>query len=427
MGNITDAAGGAVGLLMDGPEPEWKDEDDKLKISDDEDDGAEVQGAGLLVDESKLNTAASVIDLLMGTEEAAAETAESGVSAEIGMRFQMGSLYYAVQSVAEYVVCIQIEELKSTGFPMEVLLESNQFEHVQVLQEEDYQNALSAYTAPKEAEPPKKEEEVAIDLKEGDRFKMGGVEYAIESMGDVTKCKQCGQNGEFPAVIYLARNQLRFVVKIEADKKAANLNTAKSRIAMFENPQGAEDKKPEKRKPKVNKLKKNALNAKFGGIKINPMALKPGSPGKHRILSKEKDGTLNTSVKVEQATIQRGKRKRKRKKVHVAAVSQAEQEIENLVAPQLFLDKKAAAKERAERERAEKKRFKEVKAAEKKESGKKASSGGGGSAGKTAKSQKAGGGGSGGNYSKAAREEPDPDDDPDDRAPANSGGCCLVM
>ena len=35
-GNITDAAGGAVGLLMDGPEPEWKDQDDALKLSDDE-------------------------------------------------------------------------------------------------------------------------------------------------------------------------------------------------------------------------------------------------------------------------------------------------------------------------------------------------------------------------------------------------------
>merc|ERR1719410_494716 len=34
--NVTDAAGGTVGLLMNGPEEEWKEQDDKLKLSDDE-------------------------------------------------------------------------------------------------------------------------------------------------------------------------------------------------------------------------------------------------------------------------------------------------------------------------------------------------------------------------------------------------------
>merc|ERR1711971_24313 len=35
---IDNAAGGAVGLLMGGPEPEWVEQDDKLKLSDAEED-----------------------------------------------------------------------------------------------------------------------------------------------------------------------------------------------------------------------------------------------------------------------------------------------------------------------------------------------------------------------------------------------------
>merc|ERR1719356_989966 len=130
-------------------------------------------------------------------------------------------------------------------------------------------------------------------------------------------------------------------------------------ISLFEKPAGSEEeKKPEKKRPKVNKLKKNALNAKFAHVKINPMAMKPGAAAKHKVLNKEKDGIIDTAAKVEQAVIQRGKRKRKRKPVHIAAVSQAEQEVENLVAPSLFLDEKAVAKEKKEREKEERKRLK---------------------------------------------------------------------
>merc|ERR1711994_1203136 len=89
--------------------------------------------------------------------------------------------------------------------------------------------------------------------------------------------------------------------------------------------------------------------------------------------------------------------------------TETEQEIEKLVAPRLFLDEEAVAKEKAEQEKAEKAKMKAEKAQKK---------------GKTAKA--ATGGKSGKNYEKTSREEPDPDED-DDRQPANSGGCCLVM
>lgn len=121
--------------------------------------------------------------------------------------------------------------------------------------------------------------------------------------------------------------------------------------------------------------------------------------------------------------------------VHVPAVSQAEQEIAEMVAPQMFLDEESAAKQRADYENEEKRRLMAIGGTgNANESGKAK----GDSKGKTtskgkaaatngqgpAKSKSAA---SGGNYSKAAAEEPDPDDDPDDRTPANSGGCCIVM
>lgn len=109
------------------------------------------------------------------------------------------------------------------------------------------------------------------------------------TMGDVTECKQTGQNDEFPDTIYLAKNQLIFVEKVEAEDRRRTVSDTKSKIALFEKPKQESKPPVKKNKPKVNKLKKNALNAKFAHVKINPMALKPGSPGKHKIVSKEKD------------------------------------------------------------------------------------------------------------------------------------------
>merc|ERR1719203_733853 len=172
---VTDAAGGAVGLLMSGPEPEWVEADDTLRISDDE---QEVDGT-LLVDEAKLTGATSVIDLLMGTDE------PDDVDVKVGTRFQMGSLFYAVDSVSEYVVCVQIEALRAAGFPTQVLLEPSQFAHVRVMSDEDYDAAVAAYK-PTENEDKKEKSEQVEDkesgLTEGDRFNMGGVHFVIETM-----------------------------------------------------------------------------------------------------------------------------------------------------------------------------------------------------------------------------------------------------
>merc|ERR1712047_205409 len=49
-------------------EEEWKEQDDRLKLSDDEAGTPEPQEATLLVNESKLTSGASVIDLLMGSD-----------------------------------------------------------------------------------------------------------------------------------------------------------------------------------------------------------------------------------------------------------------------------------------------------------------------------------------------------------------------
>merc|ERR1711941_220163 len=111
------------------------------------------------------------------------------------------------------------------------------------------------------------------------------------------------------------------------------------------------------------------------------MAMKPGGGGGHKIVTREKDGSIDQTAKLQQSTIQRGKRTRKRKKIHVEAVSQADFEIEQLmqesVAPQLFLDKEAMERERLEKEEAEKQRLIAAKGTESKakSNGKNASKG----------------------------------------------------
>merc|ERR1712130_424874 len=70
-GNVTDPTT-AVGLLMEGPEPEWKDEDDKLKLSDDEEtsveedvDASSLSAAAAALRAMQLRTGQSVVDMLM--------------------------------------------------------------------------------------------------------------------------------------------------------------------------------------------------------------------------------------------------------------------------------------------------------------------------------------------------------------------------
>merc|ERR1712129_329059 len=96
-------------------------------------------------------------------------------------------------------------------------------------------------------------------------------------------------------------------------------------------------------------LKKKALNAKFAHMNINPRALKPGAAGKTKILGREKDGSLDATAKVEQATITKGKRKRRKRKPVVVEEVMAKEE--KVVAPQLFYDEKAAAKTKAKKEK----------------------------------------------------------------------------
>merc|ERR1712244_185837 len=112
-----------------------------------------------------------------------------------------------------------------------------------------------------------------------------------------------------------------------------------NKIAMFEKQQKEKDEKAKKPVKKVNKMKVGKLNSKFGGLNINPAAMKPGG-GRATISNKHNDdGSIDHQPKVEQATISKGKRrKRKKKSVALESVNKEEEEKEKLIAPPMFYD-----------------------------------------------------------------------------------------
>merc|ERR1711870_190262 len=72
------------------------------------------------------------------------------------------------------------------AFPAVVYLTLNQLDYVQ------FTNDAKEDGAKEEA------------FKVGDQLIMGGVEYVIERMGDIVECKQPGDGGDFPKVVFLA-------------------------------------------------------------------------------------------------------------------------------------------------------------------------------------------------------------------------------
>merc|ERR1719334_3050417 len=105
-----------------------------------------------------------------------------------GDRFSFGGdggVEYSIQSIGDIVECRQhARDGKSTAFPAVVYLTLNQLDYVQFTKKEE-------------------------GFKVGDHLVMGGVEYVIERMGDIVECKQPGDGGDFPKVVFLAVNQLQ--------------------------------------------------------------------------------------------------------------------------------------------------------------------------------------------------------------------------
>merc|ERR1712130_230404 len=249
------------------------------------------------------------------------KVASDELTIEIGMKFKMGNVFFSVMSTDKYVKCHQIDDLKQDGFPNEIILEHNQMKYVTTVSDNDYKSALDAYIAISDKENKQKQEiKAIIDLK----FKMGDIMYTIEAIGDYLKCKQCGDEKEFPQIVYLQKNQLNFVQVIEPssiqlpDKKVKKSKDEKvksptaNKIAMFEKKENEKEVKPNKPIKKVNKMKVGKLNSKFAHMNINMNGMKPGSAAKIN-KSHSEDGSIDNKPKVEQAIIKTKRRKRKKK------------------------------------------------------------------------------------------------------------------
>ena len=81
------------------------------------------------------------------------------VKIEVGTKFAMSTVYYNVVSMDENLKCQQIEDLRDDEFPNEIVLEKNQFNHVTVLSEEEYQAALNKSSESTEEQKEDKAEE----------------------------------------------------------------------------------------------------------------------------------------------------------------------------------------------------------------------------------------------------------------------------
>jgi len=241
-----------------------------------------------------------------------------------------------------------------------------------------------------------------LEISIGFTFKMGDISYSVQSIGDIIKCQQNGDNKQFPDIIYLEENQFNFVQiehkkqeepkkkEIKKEEKVATPSSpTQTKIAMFEQ---KEKEKPKKKKENVTtpgKMRVSGLNRKFGGLNINPAALKPGAANKaKKYHGKKEKGEMDQKPKVEQAVITKGKRKRRK---HTKKKVILEEEGNDAYdAPQLFYDEEA------------------VKKREKEE------------AAKRKKANKGKKGGKGGKAGKGGEESVD-------APPGGGGSCCVVL
>ena len=58
---------------------------------------------------------------------------------QIGMKFQMGTLFYSVMNINEaQIKCTQLDEMMDDTFPTEIVLQNKQLEHVTILTDDEY-------------------------------------------------------------------------------------------------------------------------------------------------------------------------------------------------------------------------------------------------------------------------------------------------
>ena len=73
-------------------------------------------------------------------------------------------------------------------------------------------------------------DEAVTEFNVGDEFKMAELIYEIVSMVGIVKCTQRSANHDFPPVVYLTKNQLRFVQRIDTNElMIAQIDNALSR------------------------------------------------------------------------------------------------------------------------------------------------------------------------------------------------------
>jgi len=119
-------------------------------------------------------------------------------------RFTTGGVEYAIQRMGYIVECIQTESVNE-AFPEIMYLEPGQLQFV---------DRVIVKTAN------------GNGFRIGDHVTMGGVEYMIETMGDVVECRQHWDSGEFPTVVYLAPNQLEFTQRADRETAAESERNA---------------------------------------------------------------------------------------------------------------------------------------------------------------------------------------------------------
>lgn len=193
--------------------------------------------------------------------EVVEEEEECKVNIEVGMKFQMGSLFYSVESLnGKAVKCTQLADTKDDAFPSEVVLQNKQLEHVIILTDEEYETKKNKYNAKKEEvkeEPEPVKEEIKVEI--GAKFQMGTVYYSVISVDVYVKCDQIGElkDDAFPDTVYLEKNQLGFVKIINDDEYKTAVNEYKPKQASEEE----EAKEQIKEDPLANGL--NTFSAKY--------------------------------------------------------------------------------------------------------------------------------------------------------------------
>merc|ERR1712130_149452 len=89
-------------------------------------------------------------------KKAEEEQVEYKMDVSIGTKFKMGNVYFSIVATDKYLKCDQVQDMKQSDFPQQVLLEHNQMNFVQIVSDSEYNDALNAY---KEKQSDKKKEE----------------------------------------------------------------------------------------------------------------------------------------------------------------------------------------------------------------------------------------------------------------------------